>query len=1078
MKHDPFVSRIARWGLLMACLLLSTAATASTATKPVITSIQIEGSNVVVTIQVPEGLKVITLESRSRLPEGAWEPRLVQRLDGAEREIEVRLPKSANLELIRVKAEANESLPGFFYRGTSSFAGEPTSAAGPNVRDVFAGVPPAPAPDAAKGNEGATRAVVESDIWKIDGNTLYFFNQYRGLQVIDIANPDAPVVRGTLSLPAAGEQMYLLGPNQVVLLSRGCGWSTSENEVLIVSTAGPSPHVMAHLPVAGGIQESRMVGTALYVASETYRPVNSDDPKYAASWEWGTVVSAFDLANPAAPVVRETLWYPGYGNVVTATDRFLFVAIRDAGNWWNSTIRVVDISAPDGTMKALGSIRPAGQVADKFKMNLDGELFTVISEAWSDQRQWVTTLETFSLQNPTTPQKLGSLVIKPGERLFATRFDGNRVYVVTFLRIDPLFIVDLSDPLRPRIAGEVEVPGWSTYIQPWGDRLVTIGIDNTNGWRVAVSLFDVRDASKPALLSRVPMGENYSWSEATTDEKAFGVLPEIGLLLVPYQGYTTNGYASRVQLIDLLETNLVARGTIEHQLQPRRATTHGNRVLSLSGWELLTVDTTDRDHPVVKSKTELAWQVDRVFLKGDYLIELANGASWDNVTGPTLRVTAAAAPDKVLTSVALTNLPIIGATVRGDYFYIAQGRSESYWLGAVLEDGAKATTNANNLILTVINLGGLPQIEVASQTLVATEALGWNAAWEALWPKPGLLVWSGGGGGYWGGWGWRLGGPEATDAVRIAPGGFWRPWYGGGNGGRLLAFDVSNTAAPSFLSAVNLTTNNWWNFSGAFATDRLVYVSHQSSEFMPGVVPPGYETLPRTVVYDQTTGKYITNEPPVGIWVQRYYLDVVDYSDPLNPTIRKPVNIPGLLKGIAYGGALLYTSGVHYDPVKSTTDWTEWLDASAYDGVAAHLVDSLALSKNWPHPVLVFGSSLFIGAPAESTNTNHLLETWTLPDSGRFTKTGTTQLASAAQNMAAFGNLLVVQTADQIKLYNATVPALLGLVGSGGPQGCVWYDLSHADGALDRGVWLPLGSYGVATVPIPVPPPPRPPPGP
>ena len=56
MKHDPFVSRIARWGLLMACLLLSTAATASTATKPVITSIQIEGSNVVVTIQVFEGL--------------------------------------------------------------------------------------------------------------------------------------------------------------------------------------------------------------------------------------------------------------------------------------------------------------------------------------------------------------------------------------------------------------------------------------------------------------------------------------------------------------------------------------------------------------------------------------------------------------------------------------------------------------------------------------------------------------------------------------------------------------------------------------------------------------------------------------------------------------------------------------------------------------------------------------------------------------------------------------------------------------------------------------------------------------
>ena len=109
-----------------------------------------------------------------------------------------------------------------------------------------------------------------------------------------------------------------------------------------------------------------------------------------------------------------------------------------------------------------------------------------------------------------------------------------------------------------------------------------------------MSLFDVKDPAKPSLLSKVPLGDNYSWSEVNSDEKALTVLPDAGLILVPYQGNTTNGYASRVQLIDLGATSLTARGAIEHRLQPRRATVHGNRVLSISGRELITVDATDR----------------------------------------------------------------------------------------------------------------------------------------------------------------------------------------------------------------------------------------------------------------------------------------------------------------------------------------------------------------------------------------------------------------------------------------------------------------------------------------------------
>jgi hypothetical protein len=839
------------WQLLGLLSCLASAGWVSAADRPVITAIRLESTNIVVEAHMPAGLRKATLESRTRLAIGAWVPRLVRRLNGVGGSVTLRLPRARGMEILRLRADATEVFPSSFYEGSNSFTGLPSGAAGPGIPGPWDFLYlPTDTPGAGD------REVVESDIWKISGETLFFFNQYRGLQIVDITQPDAPRLQGSLNLPAVGEQMYLLGGVHAVLLTRQCGAATSESEVLIVNVTGGQPQVITNLTVPGSILESRMVGTALYVASETYRPVDSNDPAFASTWEWGTTVAAYDLADPDAPVTRPTLWFAGVGNVVSATDRFLFVALRDGVNWWQSIVRLIDISSPDGTMRSLGSIVPQGQVPDKFKMNVADDVFTVISEVWSDQQQWVSTLETFSLAQPETPEKLGHLEIKPGERLFATRFDGPRVYVVTFQRIDPLFVVDLSDPRAPKIAGEVEVPGWSTYIHPLGERLVTIGLDNTAGFRVAVSLFDVRDPARPTLLSRVPVGENYSWSEATSDEKAFSVLPEIGLLLVPYQGYSTNGYSARVQLIDLTETNLVARGAIDHRMQPRRATTHRDRVLSLSGWELLTVDVANRDLPALTHELELAWRVDHVFLQGDYLLELATDTSWDNRFGPTLRVSLGAMPDRVLQRLELTNVPVLGAAAQGQFLYLLQGKPEWSW-PAVPRDGTTPPASETNLTLSVIDLASLPQVRLAGQTQVATEPLGLGSDWQALWPKPGLVVWSGGTSAYWAWWDWGV--PLAGDAVRVAPGGFWRPWYWGAAGGRLIAFNVGNALAPQFLSDLNLASNTWWNFSPAFPVNGLVFLSHETSEFLEGVVPPSYVPPIPSITFVPTTGEYVTN---------------------------------------------------------------------------------------------------------------------------------------------------------------------------------------------------------------------------
>jgi len=210
---------------------------------------------VVVTAQVPTGIRRVTLECRNRFGAGSWEPRGVTRLDGSGGSVTFRVTKAAGLEVLRVRADDREPLPGSFYSGTNSFAAPPVNFGG--LADAFGGPGDARGEDPAAG--APSRDVVESDIWKVNGDTIYFFNQYRGLQVIDISTPDSAIVKGVLPLPAAGEQMYLLDTNHVVLLARdGCGWwgGDAESRVLIVDVGGGAPKVVASLPVKGSIQEA------------------------------------------------------------------------------------------------------------------------------------------------------------------------------------------------------------------------------------------------------------------------------------------------------------------------------------------------------------------------------------------------------------------------------------------------------------------------------------------------------------------------------------------------------------------------------------------------------------------------------------------------------------------------------------------------------------------------------------------------------------------------------------------------------------------------------------------------------
>jgi uncharacterized secreted protein with C-terminal beta-propeller domain len=124
------------------------------------------------------------------------------------------------------------------------------------------------------------------------------------------------------------------------------------------------------------------------------------------------------------------------------------------------------------------------------------------------------------------------------EQIYAVRFAGPVGYVVTFRRTDPLYAIDLADPEHPKVAGELKIPGYSAYLHPIADgKMLGVGQAADDNGRVQgtqVSLFDVRDLSRPDRIANYELGKN-AYSEAEWDPHAFLYWPDRKLLVVPVQ---------------------------------------------------------------------------------------------------------------------------------------------------------------------------------------------------------------------------------------------------------------------------------------------------------------------------------------------------------------------------------------------------------------------------------------------------------------------------------------------------------------------------------------------------------------
>ncbi len=415
--------------------------------------------------------------------------------------------------------------------------------------------------------------------WELFASDYYWRDNETRVQAWDVNDPQNPssawsiTLDGNLLASRRIDNLLYLVTRYSPVIEGVIAYPQSEAEVdanrtLIDET--PLAELLPGISHDGGVREDLLAATDCYVPNESF-----EEGDVLPSGGSLITVTVVDLEAPAQTrSICLNAWSSGY----YASSQAIYITANGSEN---STL-IHKIALTDSGPQYRGSGEVPGYIGTSnpaFGMSEHNGDLRVVSSRW-DMDEFplqVSDVDGDTSAEPAAPEDDGfgrhrlsvlresadgsrleqiaglpnasrpALIGKPGENVYATRFVGDRAYIVTFQVIDPLYVLDLSNPEDPQITGELEIPGFSTLLQPVGENLLLgVGQDVpvadlalTQG--VKVALFDVANVAAPVSLGEVVIGKRGSYSPALNNHHALTLLNVDGIYraAIPIQRHET-----------------------------------------------------------------------------------------------------------------------------------------------------------------------------------------------------------------------------------------------------------------------------------------------------------------------------------------------------------------------------------------------------------------------------------------------------------------------------------------------------------------------------------------------------------
>ncbi|GAB6040950.1 beta-propeller domain-containing protein [Endothiovibrio diazotrophicus] len=495
-------------------------------------------------------------------------------------------------------------------------------------REITNDAPTALAGDTAAPTPTADGSVTESttekpDLFRLEGSRLLYANgSAERFQVIDLSDPAAPRLAAQLTLQGTPREIYAL--DGYYLLMQGNQWGSDEGTritTLRLTDDGILENV-AEYTLDNHFVESRRRDGVIYAVTQQYG--NGDGTT-------AVTVHALAMGSDGSIEERTSARFDGYSPTVAIFPDHLVVTGHDTSDWRATNVQLYDLDRTDTPLHARPQIQVPGQIPSEFHLDVSDGLLRLVYGP--PERDSGSTLAIYDL-GEETPTLAGSVgAIAPGEALFATRFVGDTAYVVTYERTDPLWVIDLTDPTAPALAGELEVPGWSEQLFFHDQRLFAVGIDDQpsgdESWarRVAVSLFDVADPTRPQLLSRLTPqigAATYTHSPALDDERALLLDWTDGYAALPITGWDSTT-VNQLQLVSIGPDTLIDGGQLATASAIQRSVELDGETLAALGDQTLVTLLRGNGTPQPLGELELARNLTWIAADGGQVWVSGNG---------------------------------------------------------------------------------------------------------------------------------------------------------------------------------------------------------------------------------------------------------------------------------------------------------------------------------------------------------------------------------------------------------------------------------------------------------------------